>query len=79
MPKTTPFEEKMCQVIGQQPIRIVEVAILRCISKNEMNGIVEADNAAPGNGIMYLYTANGAKLKVEITLCAALATENKYA
>lgn len=58
-------------------IRVLEIALLRLISMNELRGIVEADNSNPGEGVMFLYTADGTKLKVEISICVALATENK--
>lgn len=47
-------------------VHVLEVVLLRLISMDKLPGIVEADNRNPGEGIMFLYTADGSKLRLEM-------------
>lgn len=47
-------------------IRVVEVALIRAVARDDIPPIVEAENLAPGNGTVFMWDADGRKVKVTI-------------
>ena len=52
-----------------EPVRAVEIALLRAIAKTRgcVGVIAEAENVFCGGGILVAYDAEGRKFKIEIT------------